>query len=189
MAWTEFQRGQLWERQGQPTKAISYYRAATERLPEYAVAQAHLAGLLAAEGDRPQAIERLREVTKTATDPEFVGQLAGLLEEAGQHDEAAKLKAQATAGFEKLLARHPAAFADHAARFYLGPGANPKRAFELAELNLEGRQSPDAFDLGLTAALEAGRQGHRVQARAERAATAMPHHSDTALEFLGEEGA
>jgi len=187
VAWTEFQRGQIWERQGQPAKAIVYYRAAADRLPAYAVAQAHLAGLLAAEGDRAQGIERLREVTKTATDPEFVGQLAGLLEEAGQHDEAVKMRAEATAGFEKLLSKHPAAFADHAARFYLGPGATPKRALDLAKLNLEGRQSPDAFDLGLTAALEAGDTATACHL-AEQAAIALPTIPTPHLSFLVSKG-
>ena len=183
VAWTEFQRGQLWERQGQPAKAIGYYRAAADRLPEYAVAQAHLAGLLAAEGDRAKGIAILREVTRAATDPEFVGQLSGLLEEVGQKDEASKAKAAATAGFEKLLAKHPAAFADHAARFYLGPGANPKRALELAKLNLQGRQSPDAFDLGLTAALEAA-DGETACAMARQATAAMPALPTPHLGFL-----
>jgi len=183
VAWIEFQRGFLWERQGQPTKAIGYYRAAIERLPEYAVARAHLAGLIAAEGDREKGIAILREVTKTATDPEFVGQLAGLLAEVGQRDEAARTKEQATAGFEKLIAKHPAAFADHAARFYLGPGANPKRALELAKLNLEGRQTPDAFDLGLTAALEGGDSATACKLAGE-AATAMPAIPTPHLTFL-----
>ncbi len=187
VAWIEFQRGFLWERQGQPAKAITYYRASTERLPEYAVAQAHLAGLIAAEGDRAKGIAILREVTKTATDPEFVGQLAGLLEEVGQKDEAASMKQQATAGFEKLLLRHPAAFADHAARFYLGPGANPKRALELATLNLEGRQTPDAFDLGLMAALGAGDSAMACKLAGE-AATAMPTLPTPHLSFLVKKG-
>jgi tetratricopeptide (TPR) repeat protein len=68
VAWIEFQRGWLWERQGQPTKAIGYYRTATERLPDYAVAQAHMAGLIAAEGDRAKGIALLRQVTQTASD-------------------------------------------------------------------------------------------------------------------------
>jgi tetratricopeptide (TPR) repeat protein len=183
VAWTEFQRGQLWERQGQPAKAIGYYREATKRLPEYAVAQAHLAGLLAAEGRRDQGVAILREVTRSATDPEFVGQLAGLLEEAGQKDEAAKDRAAAAAGFEKLLGKHPEAFADHAARFYLGPGVNPKRALELAKLNLRDRQSPDAFDLGLTAALEAG-DGATACAMEKQAAATMETPPTPHLGFL-----
>jgi hypothetical protein len=52
--------------------------------------------------------------------------------------------------------KHPEAFADHAARFYLGAGANPARALQLAKLNLGNRTTPEAFDLALTAALQAG---------------------------------
>jgi tetratricopeptide (TPR) repeat protein len=155
VAWLDFQRGQMWERAGQATQARGFYEAAVARLPAYATAQAHLAGLQAAQGDREGAIARLRQVTKSASDPEFVGQLAGLLQEVGRADEAASLKVRAQAEFERLLEKHPEAFSDHAARFYLGAGGDPPRALKLARLNLDNRTTPEAFDLALTAALEA----------------------------------
>jgi hypothetical protein len=183
VAWIEFQQGQMWERDGQVTKAKADYEAAVARLPAYATAQAHLAGLQAATGDREGAIARLRQVTSTASDPEFVGQLAALLEEVGRADEAAPLKAKARKDFDALLAAHPEAFADHAARFYLGSGADPARALKLAELNLKNRSTPEAFDLALTAALAAKDSAALCtlaqQARAKRTPLPTPH-----LQFL-----
>jgi hypothetical protein len=43
-----------------------------------------------------------------------------------------------------LLARHRAAFLDHAARFWLGPGADPMRAAGLAEENAALRPTAEA---------------------------------------------
>jgi hypothetical protein len=62
-------------------------------------------------------------------------------------EEGDRLIKSATAGYETLLARHPAAFYDHAARFYLHVVGDPKRALVLARKNLAIRQTPDARDL------------------------------------------
>jgi tetratricopeptide (TPR) repeat protein len=183
VAWIEFQQGQMWERGGQVTKARAAYEAAVARLPVYATAQAHLAGLQAATGDRDGAIARLRQVVSGSTDPEFVGQLASLLDEVGHPDEAGPLKAKARQDFEALLLAHPEAFADHAARFYLGAGGDAAHALLLAKLNLRNRTTPEAFDLALTAALEAKDAPSACatadQARKELSPLPTPH-----LEFL-----
>jgi tetratricopeptide (TPR) repeat protein len=183
VAWIEFQQGQMWERAGQVTKARADYEAAVARLPAYATAQAHLAGLQAALGDREGAIVRLRAVVAGASDPEFLGQLAALLDEVGRPEEAAPFKTRAKEHFEALLGKHPEAFADHAARFYLGAGANPARALELARLNLGNRTTPEAFDLALTAALQANDSSAACDF-ADRARAAMPALPTPHLEFL-----
>jgi tetratricopeptide (TPR) repeat protein len=187
VAWLEFQRGLMWERAGQTTKARGFYESAVARLPAYATAQAHLAGLQAAQGDREGAITRLRQVVKSSTDPEFVGQLASVLQEVGRADEAATEKARAQAEFEALLQKHPEAFSDHAARFYLGAGGDAQRALKLARLNLDNRTTPDAFDLALTAALEAKDSKAACdfadRARAQLSPLPTPH-----LEFLTQKG-
>jgi tetratricopeptide (TPR) repeat protein len=183
VAWLEFQRGLMWERAGQTTKARGFYESAVTRLPAYATAQAHLAGLQAAQGDREGAIGRLREVVKSSTDPEFVGQLGSVLQEMGRTEAAAALKAQAQTQFEELLNKHPEAFSDHAARFYLGLGADPQRALKLARLNLDNRTTPDAFDLALTAALEA-KDSKAACDFADRARAQLSPLPTTHLEFL-----
>jgi hypothetical protein len=55
------------------------------------------------------------------------------------------------------LSRDPLAFADHAAEFYLGPGADPERAWVLAQQNLANRQTPRAAALAIKAAEASGR--------------------------------
>lgn len=156
VAWLYFQQGLMWERHGTLSRARELYQASHERLPAYAPAAAHLAGVLAAEGEREQAQALLRPLLLTSTDPEYPGQLSSLLREsrdAARAAEAEALRARATRRYEELLARHPSAFADHAARFYLAAGADPKRALALARDNLKLRPTVDAHQLVLDAAL------------------------------------
>jgi hypothetical protein len=48
------------------------------------------------------------------------------------------------------------AFADHAAEFYLGPGADPDRAWALARQNLANRETDRAVALAIKAAETSG---------------------------------
>jgi hypothetical protein len=73
--------------------------------------------------------------------------------------EADELAAAAHQRYQTLLEKHPAAFADHGTEFYLGPGKDPKRALELATLNLKVRDTPRARLLHMEAALAAGDSG------------------------------
>ena len=66
---------------------------------------------------------------------------------AGRVAEARQWRAQAAARYDELLARHPEAFADHAAEFWLQAGADPDRALSLATRNLEVRPTPRAHEL------------------------------------------
>ena len=65
-------------------------------------------------------------------DPEVSWRLADVAEAAGDADEAALHLAVARRDSRRSLAKHPLAFADHGAEFYLGSGGDPARAFELA---------------------------------------------------------
>lgn len=64
--------------------------------------------------------------------------------------------AEARTSYELLLSRDPMAFADHGAEFYLGPGADPERAWILAQQNLANRQTPRAAALAIKAAEASG---------------------------------
>ena len=44
--------------------------------------------------------------------------------------------------YERLLARRPEAYADHAAAFFMGIGNRPQLAFELASMNWKLRDTP-----------------------------------------------
>jgi tetratricopeptide (TPR) repeat protein len=153
LVWVLFQRGLLWEREGQPARARGYYEAAVERLPGYAAATQHLATVLAAQGERGQAIALLRSLLETSDDPEVLSELARLLRAEGSSAQADELSARARARYHELLSRHPAAFAAHAARFYLGEGKDPARAVELAATNVEVRPVADAYQLMVEAQL------------------------------------
>ena len=151
LAWLYLQEGLMWQRAGELSRARELFRAARDRLPDYAPAVSHLASIEALTGEREAARAQLRALTQKNDDPEYLAQLAEL----EPKEFAVKLRAQAQAGFEALLARAPAAFADHAARFYLGAGANPSRALELAQLNLSTRRNAESRTLLIQAALAA----------------------------------
>jgi|SRR5450432_92468 len=150
VAWIEFQEGHMWESAGRSDRALPLFESAVARLPGYAAAVAHLAHLVAAFGD-PAGLERARVLLEplvaSTDDPEYVGQLGALYRQMHRGVEGDRLVKQATAGYEALLARHPAAFYDHAARFFLHIAGDPKRALGLAQKNLAIRATPDARNL------------------------------------------
>jgi tetratricopeptide (TPR) repeat protein len=149
----DFQRGLMWLEQRDLHTARAWFEAAQRRVPAYAAALGHLAEVDIALGEREAAISRLRPLTVSSDDPEYAAQLAGLLSEAGQAQEARLWRARAAARYDELMARHSAAFADHAAEFWLTAGADVRRALQLARQNLAIRQTPRAYALVHRAAL------------------------------------
>jgi tetratricopeptide (TPR) repeat protein len=162
VAQLSFQRGVMWGEQAhRPERALPFYAEAVRRLPGYVVANVHLAELEASSGRRDAAIERLRAVVERSGtpghDPEPFGVLAELLLERDAHDAAAPaLIERARQGYDALLGRHRAAFLDHGAEFFAGPGNDRARALALARENLALRQTPRAYSLAIEAAFAAG---------------------------------
>lgn len=156
LAWLYFQHGLMWEQADNLPRARELYAAAVDRLPTYAPAVAHLAAAEAARAQRDRAIALLRPLVTESDDPEYKGQLAALLKEAGDIKGADALLAQARSQYEALLAKHPRAFASHAVRFYLGAGADPKAALGWAEKNLTALVTNDSLALATEAATAAG---------------------------------
>jgi tetratricopeptide (TPR) repeat protein len=144
IAMLDFQRGLMWLEWGDLEAARAWFQAACCRVPAYAAALGHLAEVDIAEGQRAAAIERLRPLAACADDPEYAALLAGVLSEAGQAEEARTWRTRAAARYDELVAAHPAAFADHAAEFWLTVGADADKALELARQNLELRRTPRA---------------------------------------------
>lgn len=140
----------MWESAGRSDLARPLFESALARLPGYAAAAGHLARLVAAFGD-PEGLDRARALLEplvaSTDDPEYVGQLGALYRQLHRSTEGDRLVNQATQGYEALLARHPEAFYDHAARFFLHVAGDPKRALGLAQKNLALRPTPDARDL------------------------------------------
>jgi hypothetical protein len=137
----------MWLEQGDLTAARTWFAAAQRRLPAYVPARGHLAEIEAAEGAYAAAIIRLRPLAACSDDPEYAGLLAGLLAETGQVREACRWAMSAAARYDELLLHHPAAFADHAAEFWLTVGGDAERARHLAQQNLAIRQTPRAVAL------------------------------------------
>lgn len=139
LAWILFQWGRIYELRAEPAAARQFYEAARARLPTLE-ATVHLAQSIAATGGDPSAL--VSAALAANRHPE-------LLALAGEIDEAKRL-------WERYVAALPRAFAEHAARFYLGPGRDPRRALALARLDLANRNTLEARSLAVEAAIAAG---------------------------------
>jgi tetratricopeptide (TPR) repeat protein len=156
VAWALAQRGLLWQREGELERARASFLAAHETLPQFVLAQGHLAEVEAALGHADRAVALLRPLVIASDDPDYAAQLARILEGSGHHAEAQRWRDAAAERFEQLLARHPEAFADHAAELLLGVGGDPVRGFALAKENLCVRRTGRALELVLQGAIEVG---------------------------------
>jgi len=150
-AWLDFARGTMWaEQAGDARRGARFLRRALAYLPGFVAANLHLAEIEAARGETAAAEQRLASVA-ASRDAEVLA-LLGSLHAATDPARGAREIAAAGARFEELLAARPLAYADHAAAFYLGAGANPERARRLAAANLAERNTPRARALAERAA-------------------------------------
>jgi tetratricopeptide (TPR) repeat protein len=157
-AWIYYARGVMWAEQGgDAVRAEAMYVHALAYLPEFAAAQINLAELEVARSDLKSAIVRLKCVVASSNEPEALALLGVLHVRTGDALRGEREIFLARQRFELLLARHPLAFADHAAEFYLGPGGDAERAWVLAQLNLANRESDRAIALAIRAARATGR--------------------------------
>ena len=147
LAILNFQCGLMWMNNGQLDSARASFDAAQRRVPAYAPAQGHLAEVEAKLGDLETAIDRLIPLTWSSEDPDYAAQLARILGDVGRSDQSRDWSQRAGMSYDELVARHPEAFADHAAEFWLEVGADPKKALSLAQLNFVNRKTPRALDL------------------------------------------
>jgi tetratricopeptide (TPR) repeat protein len=175
LAWLCFQWGRLYEEAGEPSSARALYEIAYARLPQHQQVVGHLAGALAGTGDTERAIAVLQRAIERSPHPEHLGQLAEFESARGRLSEAASLHERAKAGFDRLLERFPEAYADHAARYFLGAGSDPARAYALARANLDIRKTSAAYTLAVEAALAAGAPENACTHA--RAGSVSPHAS------------
>ena len=151
IAWMDFQRGALLEAAGKEKEARTYYLEALEAIPVYAHAAVH-----ASITDAPdRAIARLESVKAVSSDPDVLAALADAHKRAKHDAEAKRATEAARARYEELLVKHPEAYRDHAARFYLAAGNDSKKALELADKNAKLRPTEEAIDLWMAAATAA----------------------------------
>jgi tetratricopeptide (TPR) repeat protein len=158
LAQLDFQLGVMWMRHEGLNQARTCFEAAIRRVPAYAAAQGHLAEVEAGLGNVEPALARLCRLAISSDDPDYAAQLARILSEMGRSEESAAWRRMAASRYDELVATYPAAFADHAAEFWLGVGNDPLKGFRLAEFNLRNRQTPRAYDL-MAQALDANTAG------------------------------
>jgi hypothetical protein len=147
----EFQQGLMWERQGDTTRARTWFETAHRRLPGYVAAASHLAAVVPSMDEAISLLEPFAD----SEDPEPAAQLAQLLRLKRDGVRAEALVSRVRTAYEALTARHPEAFADHAARFWLGAGNDPARALVWATRNAGWRTTPASYQLLMEAALAA----------------------------------
>jgi tetratricopeptide (TPR) repeat protein len=166
----DFQRGLLAEEAGDLDAAAARYRAILKRLPGHVQATVHLSAIELARG-RTEAAADVLAPLGSLQDPEVMALRADILERQSRKAEAELLREAVEVRYRALVARHPQAFADHAARFLLPRDA--PRALALARLNLQARSTPAAYELALSAAHAAGDEALRCQL--SRDARRLPH--------------
>lgn len=157
IAWVAFQRGELHVGRDD-ARAAAHYRRALDYLPAYVTPRVHLAEVLAESGDLDGAIALLEAVAGHSEDPEVDSRLAEFLMAAGRSEEAAAARARAERGYGELAARHPLAFLDHIAEFWLAAGDDPERAWIQAQRHLANGASNRALALAIETAAAAQRR-------------------------------
>ena len=148
LAWVCFQLGMLWgELVPAPDSSLAalWYRRAIDYLPGYVKARVHLAEICLRQDEIGDAEALLLPVC-SSRDPEVPWRLAEVLMAQDRFDEAEAQLDAARFGFNALLARHPLAFADHAAEFYAGSGDDMRRALVLARANVANRPTRRALE-------------------------------------------
>lgn len=139
----DFRRGLMWQSKGHLHTAHRWFDAAVRRVPGHAPAEGHLAQVDAALGAQGPAIDRLRPLTVTSDDPGYAATLAAVLLSAGRPQEAEQWRVTAAARYHDLVARHPEAFAHHAADFWLTVGGDRSEGLRLLELDRASRRATD----------------------------------------------
>jgi len=147
LALLDFQRGCMWMGHGELVRARTSLAAACRRVPDYAPAQGHLAEVEAELGEVDAAVGRLLPLTASSDDPDYPAQLARILCKAGREPEARRWRSLAGARYDDLMISHPAAFADHAAAFWLTDNNDAPKALRCARKNFEVRPTPRATEL------------------------------------------
>ncbi len=170
LAFIDFQRGLIAEEAGALERASARYQAVLRRLPGHVQAAAHLAALELARG-RADGAARVLSPLESSDEPEVMALRADVLERQAHPEEAEVLRGRVDARYRSLVAHHPEAFADHAARFLLT--RDVPQALALARRNLAVRATPAAYDLALSAARAAANAPLRCQLAQQ--AQALPH--------------
>jgi hypothetical protein len=165
LAWLHVQQGIAYLRHDRLEEARRFFEAAHARMPGYYLATEHLAETESRLGHRDRARRLYAQVIEQTGNPEFIAALSGLERDAGNEALADRLAAEATRGYETLLRRNPAAYAQHAADFFID-NRDAARADALARENLALRQDVGSWILAAKTAHAVGDEARACEARA-----------------------
>ena len=107
LALLDFQLGLMWMNAGRLDNARRSFEVALCRVPAYAPAQGHLAEVEAQLGEIDSAVARLCSLAISSDDPDYAGQLARILAEAGRDRKSWHWRRLAAARFGELVANRP----------------------------------------------------------------------------------
>jgi tetratricopeptide (TPR) repeat protein len=128
-------------RRGELERAEAIFAELDAILPAHVPGRGHRAEVALACGQLDLAAGLVAPLLEISDDPEYRAIHAEIL--AARGDGAAAREAKcAAAGYERLLARRPEAYADHAAAFFIGVGNRPQLAVDLASANWKLRDTP-----------------------------------------------
>ena len=144
LAWLYMQRGMHLVKIGKLEDAVTFFRAAIDRIPNVAERE-HLAEALHWLGQDDEAQGIYEDIVKTSRDPEFMGALAAIYRGRGRAKDADALRAKATARYAELAAQYPEAMYWHASEYFMGEGSDPKKALALLQKNLVLRPNSTSY--------------------------------------------
>lgn len=130
-------------------------------LPAHVPGRGHRAEVALARGQLDLAATLITPLLEISDDPEYRAVYAEILAARGDSKAASEAE-RASAAYERLLARRPEAYADHAAACFMGVSNRPQRAVELAMANWKLRDTPRSRRL-LATALHNAQQASLVQ--------------------------
>ena len=119
-------------------------------LPAHVPGRGHRAEVALARGQLDLAATLITPLLEISDDPEYRAVYAEILAARGDSKAASEAE-RASAAYERLLARRPEAYADHAAACFMGVSNRPQRAVELAMANRKLRDTPRSRRLLATA--------------------------------------
>jgi Tfp pilus assembly protein PilF len=157
-AWYKLQRGIIAMSSGQFERARALFYRALKIMPDWWLAQEHLAEVSVYLGDTQTAMQMYDKVIAATGYAEFLTARAELLLQSGQADAANADLVAARAQFDARMALYPEAVAGHAVDFYLQHGP-ADRALALAEADYQRRPYGEAA----TKLAEAWLQNRRAQ--------------------------
>ena len=134
-------------------------------LPQHVPGRGHRAEVALARGQLDLAAALTTPLLAIADDPEYRATYAEILAARGDNKAATTVAQHAAAAYERLLARRPEAYADHAAAFFMSVGNRPQLAVDLALANFKLRDTPRSRNL-LAKALRKALQASDMEERA-----------------------